>query len=101
MNKLINWFNLYRKGEMVDNPVAWKNGQISVTLVTAFIGAIIALAKNYGYQIPLDEITQTHIAYTVIALVGLFNVNATLVSSEKVGLPPKPDIDSAGKALTG
>ena len=88
MNKLLAALQVYRKGNVVTNPEAWKNGQITASVLAGVLGALIALAKTYGYDLPLTDDQLLTIGGAIIAIVGLFlNPTATVVSSNKVGLP--------------
>lgn len=89
MEKLIALFNAFRKGSVVADPTAWKAGQITVNVLAAFIVSIIGVAKAFGFELPITEQDATVIASSVLGIVGVFNSIATVVSSTKVGLPPK------------
>lgn len=88
MNKLLAALNVYRKGSVVANPAAWKSGQITGSLLAGFFGAGIALAKTFGYELPISDDQLLTIGGAIVAIAGLFiNPTATIVSSDKVGLP--------------
>lgn len=109
MNKITALFNLFRKGQIVANPEAWKNGQITVNVLSAAIIALIGVLQVLGVSHPLlapiIAFVQLHIdsiAYIIILINGLFNPVATVVSSTKVGLPPANKDSGGGKSpLTG
>lgn len=84
MEKLKALWAVFRQGEAVANPKAWKSGQISVTMLAGLFIAIVQLAKAFGYEVPVDNETATAIAGGVLAAT---NVVLTVVSSDKVGLP--------------
>jgi hypothetical protein len=87
MNKLLAALSVYRKGNVVANPTAWKTGQITGSILAGFFGALIALAKTFGYDLPLTDEQLLSIGGAIVAIVGLFlNPTATIVSSDKVGL---------------
>lgn len=89
MEKLLSIVDLFRKGSAVDDPSAWKNKQISATMLGVAIVAAVRVAKAFGYDLPIDEDTSTAIAGGIIAAV---NVVLTYVTSDKVGvLPAKAD----------
>jgi len=89
MDKVKAIFNLFNKGSIVSDPVAWKTGQITVGVLTSLLASVILLLKVFGYELPISPEQETAIATVVIFLVGLFQPVATVVSSEKVGLQPK------------
>ena len=95
MNKLSALFNLFRKGSSVSDPAAWKNKQITATVLGAFILALINVLAAFGYALPIDTETANAIAGGIIAIV---NVLLTVTTTDKVGLPAKhdkvPPIDS-------
>jgi len=90
MGKLLALFNVFRKGEAVANPTAWKNGQVTGSIVAGLLGALVALAKVFGYDLPLSDDQLVTIGGAVVAVAGLFfNPAATLGSSTTVGLPAR------------
>lgn len=86
MNKLSALFNLFRKGSSVSDPAAWKNKQITATVLGAFILALINVLAAFGYALPIDTETANAIAGGIIAIV---NVLLTVTTTDKVGLPAK------------
>ena len=54
MKKLWALFKVFRKGEAVANPEAWKYGQMTATMMVAFIMSIVEAAKQFGYELPVD-----------------------------------------------
>lgn len=103
MNKLLAALQVYRKGNVVANPSAWKNGQITASVIAGLLGALIALARTFGYSLPLSDDQLITIGGSIVAIVGLFlNTTATAVSSDKVGLPAVSTInDTPSSPLTG
>jgi len=95
MNKILAALNVYRKGNIVANPTAWKNGQITASVLAGLFGALIALAKTFGYELPLSDDQLLTIGGAIVAIAGLFlNPTATVVSSDKVGLPSVNEADN-------
>jgi hypothetical protein len=103
MNKLLALLSVYHKGSIVANPTAWKNGQITASMLAGLLGAVIALAKTFGYSLPLSDDQLLTIGGSIIAVAGLFlNPTATIVSSDKVGLPSSDNPpDKQVSPLTG
>ena len=91
LEKLTAFYRVFTAGQMVANPVAWKHGQITGGLVAGFLGACIATAKVLGYEIPLSDDQLLQIGGAVVALFGLFNAGATVASTDKLGLSPRPE----------
>ena len=86
MNKLSVLLQLFRKGAVVSDPVAWKQRQITATVLGAFILALINVLAAFGYALPIDTETANAIAGGIIAIV---NVLLTVTTTDKVGLPAK------------
>jgi hypothetical protein len=84
IGKLTAVWRVFRKGEEVANPAAWKLGQITATAIIAFLAAAAQAAAAFGYEVPVNEDQLTAIAGGVLA-VG--NVLLTLITSKRVGLP--------------
>lgn len=85
IGKLKALWGLFRRGQEVANPAAWKAGQIGVTAMAALLVAALQAAAAFGVAIPADENQVTAIAGGLVALV---NVVLTVVTSKRVGLPP-------------
>ena len=91
IDKIKALFAVFKTGEMVANPLAWKKKQITGGLIAGFLGAVVALSKAFGYDIPLDDDQLLQIGGAVIAVFGLFNGAATVVSTTSLGLSPRED----------
>lgn len=89
--KLKAFYNVFRAGESVANPEAWKKGQITGGILATFLGAVVAAAKVFGYDLPLTDEQLAQIGGAVLAVFGLFNAGSTAASSDKVGILPKKD----------
>lgn len=103
MNKLLAAFNVYKKGSVVANPTAWKSGQITASVLAGLLGALVALAKTFGYDLPLTDDQLVTIGGAVVAVAGLFlNPTATVVSSDKVGLSAGSEtVDQSNPSILG
>ncbi|CAB4122171.1 hypothetical protein UFOVP26_107 [uncultured Caudovirales phage] len=101
MNKLLAALSVYRKGSVVANPAAWKSGQITASIVAGLLGALVALAKTFGYELPLSDDQILTIGGSIVAIAGLFlNTTATIVSSDKVGVSSS-DTSNPVSPITG
>lgn len=86
MGKLLALWKLFRKGEAVANPEAWKNGQMTATVFVALVMAVVNTAKHFGIDIPLDADAANMIG---VGLFTLVNITLTTITSKKVGLSTK------------
>lgn len=101
MNTLISLFNIFRKGEVIANPSAWKNGQITGSILAGLFASVVALAKVYGYALPLTDDQLLSIGGSVVAIVGLFiNPAITVATSATVGLPAVNEVVNQKSPLT-
>lgn len=91
MDKIKAVWAVFKTGEMVANPTAWKKKQVTSGILAAFLSAVVALIKALGYDIPLTDDQLLQIGGAVIAVLGLFNGVATVVSTDKLGLQPRAD----------
>lgn len=96
VGKLSALWALFRKGEAVSDPAAWKNGTIAANALAAFVLAVGALASSFGYDLGLNHENALQLAGGVLAGV---NIVMHVITSKTVGLPPgrSPD-DPAGSA---
>lgn len=98
MGKLFAFLAVLRKGHVVANPAAWKAGQITGSVVAGLLAAAVALAKAFGYELPLSDEELLAIGSAVVAIVGLFISPAvTVASSDKVGLPTESQDRAKGQ----
>ena len=79
MGKLVALWRVFRKGEAVANPAAWKAGQIGVTAVAALLAALAQAAAAFGLEVPVDE--------NQFAVVAVVNIVLTVATTRKIGLP--------------
>lgn len=86
MQKLLAVLALFRQGNVIANAAAWKNRQITITALGAFLLALFHVLKAFGVEIPVDEETTNTIAAGVLCIV---NIVLTFFTSDKVGLPDK------------
>ena len=95
MNKILAALNVFRKGQVVANPAAWKTGQITGSILAGLLAAIVAGAKTFGYELPVSDDQLLAIGSGIVAIVGLFlNPAATVVSSDKVGMSAVNEADN-------
>lgn len=81
-----------KKGNALANPELWKNRQSSSNLtvmVVSFLLALVASAKTFGFDVPLDDKQITELGYLIAGaagvVLGAFNWYLTLATSKKVG----------------
>lgn len=91
MQKISALWALFRQGQSVADPALWKARQITGTAIGAVLLAAVNVAQAFGFEVPLDMDTANAIGAGVL---GVFNVVYTIVTTDKVGLPPKPETDS-------
>ena len=89
MNKVTAIFSVpevLKQGKMVANPVAWKTGQITASVLSALLITVLNLGRVFGYELPVTDEQVNIISAGVVTLVGLFVVPvATVASTEKIG----------------
>jgi len=83
MSKLKSVLIVLQKGSMVADPALWKNRQITATILTSVLWAILNLA---GLDETIGSETVDAVAVGVLALV---NWVLTLATTDKIGLQPK------------
>lgn len=84
MEKIRAIWRLFRQGEQVANPAAWKNGQITANLLAALIVALSGALKSFGIDVGVSDADSLAMGGGVLAF---YNVVLTVVTSRKVGLP--------------
>ena len=88
---MMNYVRVLRAGTSLSNPATWKNRQIAVNAIIVLIGAVVAISRGFGYEIPvvghLSDEALLDLANAVAALVCLFNGWAIYATTDKIGLP--------------
>ena len=98
MRKVRALWALMQAGRRVGNPATWKRRQIGVDAVHGLLWAAATVWAVYtGQEVPvtgeaLDGISLALVT-AVPAVVELYNIISTVVTTNKIGLPPKPGPD--------
>jgi hypothetical protein len=92
-------FQLLQAGRRVANPAAWKKGQVAVGLVSAFFSACVAAVIAFtGTDVQVGQETIDSLSASLVALVpavvGVWDSISTVITTNKIGLQPKPKPDS-------
>lgn len=102
MSKLLALFNVFRKGECCVHAAAWKNGQITGSIIAGLLAAVVAASKAFGFELPVTDEQLLAIGSGIVATVGLFiNPAITTATSSKVGLPTISETTRETSPLTG
>lgn len=89
MEKLLAFFTLFQKGEVIANPAMWKKRQITATMVSGFLVAIANLLMVFNLlPVPVNIDAINTIAGGVIAL---FNIVMTYITTDKIGVIDKTE----------
>lgn len=98
INKLKAFFTLFQAYKRVNNPVAWKRGQIGVDAVSGFlmasVGAYIAIT---GTDITIANQTVDSMSAALIAFIpavaSMWDGVSTVITTNKLGVKPKVQIE--------
>ncbi|MFZ6757968.1 hypothetical protein ACO0K9_12235 [Undibacterium sp. Ji50W] len=99
--KLGLFYNVFRQGQAVADAVKLKNKQMLGNLIAVLLGSVFSIGKLYGYDFHISPDDLTHIGAVAAIGFGLFNSAATVASSDKIGLPAKPEQNSASNTVSG
>lgn len=87
-------FDVFRKGQAVANPAAWKGYAIAVQALVALLMAVVSLLRANGYDLNISDETLQHLAGGIAGLwFGGYGVYKVITSPDR-GLPPKRGADS-------
>lgn len=100
MEKLAALWSLFRVGESVSDPVAWKTRQVTATVLAGVLVAAVRVLRAFGVEVPVDQADLEAVAAGVLVVV---NVVLTYATTDRIGLlPAKAGIgDSGGTRPTG
>lgn len=85
IQKTTSVWKAFRAGQELENAAAWKNTANAVAAITTFLGALLAVASAWGYQIDISQANLETLAGGVIALISIYHSIVHLVTSAKVG----------------
>lgn len=88
MQKMLAFFAVLRYGSSVTDPAIWKVRQNLVNTLVGLLGAMLTLAKLFGYGVELDHEQILALASGIAVVVGVFNLYLTTATTTKIGLPP-------------
>ncbi len=88
--KLKVFLSLFRQGEAVVEAAKLKNKQLLANAITVLLGSILIIAKGFGHELPFSNDDLVTIGGFIAIALCLFNGAATVITSEKVGLPAQP-----------
>ena len=97
MEKLLALFALLRKGGEVTDVEKWKKHQIDANILGGVLLALVAVAKAFGYELPVTDDVALSIGGGIVAAV---NVILTAITSKRAGLLPAKAGDEAGQTDT-
>jgi len=96
--KISALWRVFRAGESVADPVAWKRGQITVAMLTTLGGAVLALLQAFGVEIQISADQLAAIAGGLLAVVGVFNHVTTVASTDKIDTLGRTGVQSMAEA---
>ena len=85
-----NFTEAFKAGKALSNAATWKNAQLVGSKLAILFGALLPLAKVFGYLEGVTIEDAVVVASAVTVLVGVFNGTATVVSTDKIGLRGLP-----------
>jgi shikimate kinase len=87
---ITDMFSAFKQGKQLANSETWKNRAILGNTLTALLIALVAIAKGFGYDLPITDETLELLATGIAAVFTSTNAIVHVVTSEKVGLRGKP-----------
>ena len=89
MEKLLAFFTLFQKGEVIANPEVWKKRQVNVTMIGGFLVALVNLLMVLGViAIPVNIDAINTIAGGLLAI---YNIVMTYITTDKIGIEKDND----------
>jgi len=85
-------WRVFKAGQAVANPAAWKAGQVGANAIAALLIAGHELVEAMGYEIPISGEGIDAVAAGIFVVV---NVVCTVVSTDKVGVRDKRPADQS------
>jgi hypothetical protein len=82
------FFTLFQQGKALASPGVWANNTALANIFVLMIGAVIAIGKGFGHDLPIDDDTQKLLATSVAGAVVAFNTILHLIAHKDAGVPP-------------
>lgn len=83
MEKMLAFFDLFRKGSEVANPALWRSRQVTGTMLAGVIGAAVHVLELSGVGLP---VVAANVDLIAGALVTVYNVALTVATSKDHGV---------------
>lgn len=97
-----DFFQALQAGKELANATTWKNAQLVTSKLTVILSAGIGIAALLGYPLPITYEQGVALVSAVGVIAGLLNGSATLVSTTRIGLPPRGnDVPPSGNDGSG
>jgi uncharacterized membrane protein len=87
IKKLKAGMELFKAGKRVQDPAKWKARQIESSAIVAVLWAAVNTATAFGIEVPVNAEIIDGLA---VALLAVVNVVLTVTTTNKIGLPSKP-----------
>lgn len=84
-----NAIQALRAGWILRNPESWKQRTVAINALTAVLSVLVAVAKGFGYDLPVSDEILAAVATGVWGVVGVFNSWSTVATTDKIGVRPK------------
>lgn len=94
-----DFFSAFQAGKELSNATTWKKTQVAVAKLSILLGSLVSILAAFGYTIQLTTEQIVTIAGAIVAVAGLFNGTATVVSTTRVGLSPRSDAVPDGRPI--
>ena len=86
IGKLEAAWSVFQKGKAVADPVTWKQNTVAVNAMVGFIGAVVGLARAFGYDLAVDDQTLGSLAAGIVAAVSVGNSVVHVVTDHRMGM---------------
>lgn len=86
MNKFKLFMQLFYQGYEVSDPAHWKNKQVAINTIAAFITIAFQIATAFNINIPMDPMMIETTSAGIFGLVALSNVILTYITTKKIGI---------------
>jgi hypothetical protein len=103
IRKIKAFWALFQAGKRVGNPATWKTRQIGVDAVHGMLWAAVTVwSLHTGQEVPVTGEALDGISLAVVtavpAIVELYNIVSTIITTNKIGLQSKSDAVGGGEA---
>ncbi len=96
IQKTASVWKAFRAGQELENAATWKNTAALSGVISAFLGALLAVAAAWGWNPQISQTDIEALSGGIVALISIYHAVVHITTSAKVGLGRSSSLDMQG-----